>query len=159
MHLLPTLPPYPLMPVGVRCVMTYEHTKGMNVAFVVLYGLMKGLLVIKQPVLPNPFLPIQKEQEKIHKALEPLIEQSNRIARLIASHCKDPKSRCEMHIYRKAERGNTPTIAKILQRLINHLTFLNIIQSINSHPQAKPNKVSSRLHTLGVIPCAPNAFA
>jgi hypothetical protein len=120
---------------------------------------MKGLLVSNPPVLPNPFLPILKEQEKIQRALEPIIEQGIRNARLIASYCKDPKSRCEMHIYRKAEQGNTPSIAKILQRLINYLSFLNIIQSINSHPQAKPNKVSSRLHSLGVIPCAPNAFA
>ena len=131
----------------------------MNVVFVVLYGLVMRLLVSKPPVLPNPFLPILKEQERIQRALEPIIEQGNCIARLIASHCKDPKSRCEMHIYRKAERGNTPSIAKVLQRLINYLSFLNIIQSINSHPQAKPNKVSSRLHSLGVIPCAPNAFA
>jgi hypothetical protein len=116
-------------------------------------------LVIKPPVLLNTFLPILKEQEKIQKALEPIIEQGNRIARLIASYCKDPKSRCQMLIYRKAEQGNTPSIAKILHRLINFLSFLTIIQSINSHPQAKPNKVSSRLHSLGVIPCAPNAFA
>ena len=134
-------------------------TKGIKVIILVLYGLMKGLLVSKPPVLPNPFLPILKEQEKIQRALEPIIEQGNRIARLIASYCKDPKSRCEMHIYRKAEQGNTPSIAKVLQRLINYLSFLTIIQSINSHPQAKPNKVSSRLHSLGVIPCAPNAFA
>jgi hypothetical protein len=131
----------------------------MNVVFVVLYGLVMSLLASKPPVLPNPFLPILKEQEKFQRALEPIIEQGNRIARLIASHCKDPKSRCEMHIYRKAEQGNTPSIAKILQHLINYLSFLTIIQSINSHPQAKPNKVSSRLHSLGVIPCAPNAFA
>lgn len=132
---------------------------GMNVVIVVLYGLVMNSLVSKPPDLPNPFLPILKEQERIQRAFEPIIEQGNRIARLIAFYCKDPKSRCEMHIYRKAERGNTPAIAKILQRLINHLSFLNIIQSINSHPQAKPIKVSSRLHTLGVIPCAPNAFA
>lgn len=142
-----------------RCVLTQESLKGIKVIILVLYGLMKGLLASNPPVLPNPFLPILKEQERIQRALEPIIEQGNRIARLIASYCKDPKSRCEMHIYRKAERGNTPSIAKVLQRLINYLSFLNIIQSINSHPQAKPNKVSSRLHTLGVIPCAPNAFA
>lgn len=131
----------------------------MNVVLAVLYGLVMDLLVSKPPVLSNPFLPFFKEQEKIQKALEPIIEQGNRIATLIASYCKDPKSRCEMHIYRKAEQGNTPSIAKILQHLINCLSFLTIIQSINSHPQANPNKVSSRLHSLGVIPCAPNAFA
>lgn len=131
----------------------------MNVVFVVLYGLVMSLLASKPPVLPNPSLVILKEQEKIQRALEPMIEQVKGFARLIESHFKDPKSRCEMHIYRKAEQGNTPSIAKILQHLINYLSFLNIIQSINSHPQAKPNKVSSRLHSLGVIPCAPNAFA
>lgn len=128
----------------------------MNVVVAVLYGLVMG---IERPVLPNPFLPILKEQESLQRALEPIIEQGNRIARLIESYLKDPKSRCEMHIYRKAEQGNTPTIAKIVQRLINSLAFLTIIQSINSHSQANPNKVSSRLHSLGVIPCAPNAFA
>ena len=147
------------MPVGYEMCIDIRGTKGIKVIILVLYGLMKGLLVSNPPVLPNPFLVILKEQERIQRALEPIIEQGNRIARLIASYCKDPKSRCEMHIYRKAEQGNTPSIAKVLQRLINYLSFLTIIQSINSHPQAKPNKVSSRLHSLGVIPCAPNAFA
>jgi hypothetical protein len=131
----------------------------MNVVLAVLYGLVMDLLVIKPPVLPNPFLPILKEQEKIQRALEPIIEQGKRIAMIFESYCKDPKSRCEMLIYRKAKQGNTPSIAKILQRLINHLSFLTIIQSINSYPQAKPTKISSRLHSLGAIPCAPNAFA
>jgi len=100
----------------------------------------------------------QEEQAKRTKALQPLIEQANRFAHILESAFNNCESRLEMLIYRKANQDKTPAVAKILQRLINFLSFLIIVQSINSHPQNNPKKISSRLHTLGVIPCAPNAF-
>ena len=138
----------------------------MDVVGSVLYGLVMDTTATNLLVNADAFRHLIAQQDKTRRVLmkyqenlEPLIAQAKQFARLIELLASDPKSRLEMHLYRKAEQGNTPSIAKILQRLINYLSFLNIIQSINSHPQAKPNKVSSRLHTLGVIPCAPNAFA
>lgn len=116
-------------------------------------------LATKLAISPGWVSVFQEEQAKRTKALQPLIEQANRLAHILDSALNNREFRAEMFIYRKAKQDNTPKIAKILQRLINFLSFLTIIQSINSHPQRTPKKISSRLHTLGVIPCAPNAFA
>jgi len=116
-------------------------------------------------ITPSALQQILDEQSKRDKALQPLIEQSKQLfsslesAVVRLSRFPTLAERYEMQIIRNMLKDATPSIAKILQRLINFLSFLTIIQSIDSHPRQKPIKSSSRLHTLGVIPCAPNAFA
>lgn len=131
-----------------------------------LYGLVMDTTANNLLINADTFRHLIAQQDKTRQVLmkyqenlEPLIAQAKQFARLIELLASDPKSRLEMQIYRKAEQGNTPLIAKMVKRLINLLSFITFIQSINSKPQSKSNKVSTRLHTLGVIPCAPNAFA
>jgi len=122
--------------------------------------------VINGWLMSRGFQQLLDEQSKRDKALQPLVEKSKQLSSLLESkfvrlETYEPSLSeiYEMQIYRNTLKVATPSIAKILLRLINFLSFLTITRSIDSHPQEKPIKASSRLHTLGVIPCAPNALA
>jgi hypothetical protein len=132
---------------------------GINVVGLVLYGLIMNTRGINLLGDTNPFAVFNAQQTKLQNALAPMFAMQNQVVAVIEKALKDPHFKCGLHRERRAQQGATPFIAKVLKH-INRFAYLSIIQSIVLiQEHFKPKKVSSRLHTLGVSPCAPNAFA
>jgi len=110
------------------------------------------------PLGRNPFDAFVVESQKIHKVLQPYIEKNNQMFARLRSFINNPRTKAELHIYRKAIKGATPSIAKVILSLISRFFYLVFLQILSSRNLDKGKKrISTLLHILGVIPCAPNS--
>ena len=100
--------------------------------------------------------------ESFEKNLKPLHRELEKQSKAIASFLKSldtPNNRMELHIYRRASKGQTPSLALLIKQLLSRfahlfITLLNL-QNLFAYRIVK-KKLSRFLHLIGLTPCAPN---
>lgn len=108
---------------------------------------------------PKGFDLIAKSFEAKLEPLHRLIEkQSQDFAHLIAV-LDTPSNRLELHIYRKALRGQSPELSRIIKQLLSRFAFVLIAlqEILNLFSDRRfQKKLSKYLFLIGLTPCAPN---